>query len=52
MIEEVMQAEDRALDNLQPGQDKPETIPRHTDGRQKTDSKTQEHSLKLSQVPA
>ncbi|XP_044052153.1 ubiquilin-1-like isoform X2 [Siniperca chuatsi] len=46
MIEEVMRNEDRALDNLQPEQDNPETITGDCDGLQKTDTK----SLKLSQI--
>lgn len=46
MIEEVMHNEDRALNNLQPQQENPETITGDSDGAQKTDTK----SLKSSQV--
>lgn len=46
MIEEVMHNEDRALGNLQPEQDDPETIIGGSDGLKKSDTK----SLKLPQV--
>ncbi|XP_071339242.1 ubiquilin-1-like [Trachinotus anak] len=50
LIEEVMRTEDRALNNLQPEQDNPETITGDSDGSQKTEPKIQEHSLKPSQI--
>ncbi|XP_070761235.1 ubiquilin-1-like [Enoplosus armatus] len=46
MIEEVMNNEDRALDNVQPDQDNPDTITGDSGGLQKTDTK----SLKSSQI--
>ncbi|XP_076587736.1 ubiquilin-1-like [Chaetodon auriga] len=46
MIEEVMHNEDRALNNLQPEQENPETVAGDSDGLQRTDTK----SFKLSQV--
>lgn len=45
MIEEVVRNEDRALNNLQPEQENPETVTGDSDGLQKTDTK----SVKLSQ---
>ncbi|XP_047447585.1 ubiquilin-1-like [Mugil cephalus] len=50
MLDEVIQPEGRALDSLQPEQDKPETVPGHSDGRRRTDSKIREHSLNLTQI--
>ncbi|KAM6943713.1 ubiquilin-1-like [Lycodopsis pacificus] len=46
MIEDVMHSEDRALDNLQPEQENPETIAGDCDGLQKNAAK----SLKSSQI--
>ncbi|XP_068559601.1 ubiquilin-1-like [Cebidichthys violaceus] len=48
MIEDVMHSEDRALDNLQPEQENPETITGGSDGLQKSAAKR----LKLSQMGA
>ncbi|XP_073323091.1 ubiquilin-1-like [Pagrus major] len=48
MIEEVMHNEDRALNNMQPEQDNPETLTADSDGVQKSETK----HLKLSQVQA
>lgn len=49
LIEEVMHNEDRALNNLKPEQNDPETITNDSDASQKTEAKIQEHYLKLSQ---
>ncbi|XP_040898699.1 ubiquilin-1-like [Toxotes jaculatrix] len=50
MIEELLRNEDRALDNLQPEQNNPETISGDSDGLQKSEGKTQKNTLKLSQT--
>lgn len=46
LIEEVMHNEDRALNNMHPETDKPETVTADSDGNQKSETK----HLKLSQV--
>lgn len=50
MIEEVIRNEHRALDSSQSEQENPETLTNESDGLQKTEVNTLEHSFKLSQV--
>lgn len=50
MIEEVIRNEHGAVNSSQPEQDNPETLSHDSNGLQKTEAKTQEHNLKLSQV--
>uniref|UniRef100_A0A3Q1IIA3 UBA domain-containing protein n=2 Tax=Anabas testudineus TaxID=64144 RepID=A0A3Q1IIA3_ANATE len=50
MIEEVIRNEHRALDSSQSEQENPETLTNESDGLQKTEVNTLEHSFKLSQI--